>query len=1082
MKILKLSFENLNSLYGRWNIDFTNPEYTDSGIFALVGPTGAGKSTILDAICLALYGETPRLGSLTVGSNEIMSKGTGNCMAEVEFSTKKGHFRATWSQHRSRNAADGKLQGAIHELANVIDGNILSENIKETKKEVEKETGMDFDRFTRSILLSQGKFDSFLKADVEEKSNILEQITGTGIYTEISKMCHERNKLEKEKLIDFQKEIDLTQILDLEKEKEFEEKLKLDEKASKEKEKKIQELSGVVAWLKNISTIESSISIYKEKFKKSENDLERFKFKSEQLDLAKKAVVCEVQYNDFKKCREDCISLTEQLASKQKELPSKEDDVKRGTIALEKIKKSLNETKNDKQKSVPIINRVKELDYDILTQKKSMSSLEKDYNEIKESLKKSKEELNLKNKDLLQKEQELKVVEKYILDNQQDKALTEQLSLIEQQLNSLKKYEEEFSKIESNVKLNQDKLELSKKKKLDKEAEFKVTEEKKVVHEENKKLSLSDLKLHLKGNTLESYRDKKEALSRERLLIQNVINLKEERKKLVNGVACPLCGALEHPFSNNDIPKISEVDKEIESLELFIKQAVELENKFNDLEKSEVQFNKVFTQSQRELDQANYDFNTCGENLKNSLEQFEESRKELLEHKTDVLKVVNSFGINEITDSGAVLNKLFQRKEAWLRNSEKEHNIWQAIADMKTSIAATNAKIEADEKSFSGKYKDLDEVKKNIFEKGNARRELFADKDPDNELKRLDDEIVVVELKEKEIKIALDKVKEMLIALTTHIDGIENQLVNCRKELKASEAVFLELAKKNNFVDEADYLSKSLSWVERTALEKESQDLHKIHDELKSLLLDRENNLKNELAKNLTTEKQLDLEVKLANLEKEKSELYRTIGSIDSTLKANSQAKEKLKDVQSKLSKQRVELDRWSKLDSLIGQANGKKYRTFAQSLTFQIMISHANVQLRKMSDRYLLDLDENAELELFVVDAYQNALKRSVKNLSGGESFIVSLALALGLAQMSSDKIKVDSLFLDEGFGTLDAESLEDALTTLAELREEDKLIGVISHVPSMKECISTQIEVTTSNGKSKLSGPGVKAGNIEN
>ena len=158
-----------------------------------------------------------------------------------------------------------------------------------------------------------------------------------------------------------------------------------------------------------------------------------------------------------------------------------------------------------------------------------------------------------------------------------------------------------------------------------------------------------------------------------------------------------------------------------------------------------------------------------------------------------------------------------------------------------------------------------------------------------------------------------------------------------------------------------------------------------------------------------------------------------------------------------------------------IGSADGKKYRNFAQGLTFELMVSHANRQLEKMTDRYLLIRDERQPLELNVVDSYQAGEIRSTKNLSGGESFIVSLTSALGLSKMASQKVRVDSLFLDEGFGTLDEEALETALETLSGLQQDGKLIGIISHVSALKERISTQIIITpVLGGRSSLSGPG--------
>jgi exonuclease SbcC len=171
------------------------------------------------------------------------------------------------------------------------------------------------------------------------------------------------------------------------------------------------------------------------------------------------------------------------------------------------------------------------------------------------------------------------------------------------------------------------------------------------------------------------------------------------------------------------------------------------------------------------------------------------------------------------------------------------------------------------------------------------------------------------------------------------------------------------------------------------------------------------------------------------------------------------------------------ECARWDDLHALIGSADGKKFRNFAQGLTFEMMTAHANRQLRKMTDRYLLIRDAVQPLELNVIDNYQAGEIRSTKNLSGGESFIVSLALALGLSRMASRNVRVDSLFLDEGFGTLDDDALETALETLAGLQQEGKLIGVISHVAALKERIGAQIQVIPeAGGRSILTGPGCR------
>ncbi len=200
MKLLELRFKNLNSLAREWVIDFTASEYVSDGIFAITGPTGAGKSTLLDAVCLALYARTPRLKVISKSTNEIMSRQTGECFAEVTFETLKGRFQCHWSQRRAHKKSDGNLIDAKHEISDALTGQILETKKRDVAVLVEKVTGMDFDRFTRSMLLAQGGFAAFLSAAADQRAPILEQITGTEIYSEISKQVHEYQRAEQKNL------------------------------------------------------------------------------------------------------------------------------------------------------------------------------------------------------------------------------------------------------------------------------------------------------------------------------------------------------------------------------------------------------------------------------------------------------------------------------------------------------------------------------------------------------------------------------------------------------------------------------------------------------------------------------------------------------------------------------------------------------------------------------------------------------------------------------------------------------------------------------------------------------------------
>ena len=266
-----------------------------------------------------------------------------------------------------------------------------------------------------------------------------------------------------------------------------------------------------------------------------------------------------------------------------------------------------------------------------------------------------------------------------------------------------------------------------------------------------------------------------------------------------------------------------------------------------------------------------------------------------------------------------------------------------------------------------------------------------------------------------------------------------------------------------------------LSTDQRDGVSARARELDESQTAIALRLADRRQRLDRETARKLTDRTREDLEADAKEGRNALKMLGAAIASLRHRLDENRAAGNRLKTRQTAIEAQKKECTRWERLHDLIGSADGKKYRTFAQGITLELLVARANRQLADMSDRYLLIRDTAQPLELSVVDSYQAGEIRSTRNLSGGESFLVSLALALGLSGMASRSVRVDSLFLDEGFGSLEEEGLESALETLSRLHQDAKLIGIISHVPALQDRIGTQITVTPlSGGRSVLTGPG--------
>ena len=483
---------------------------------------------------------------------------------------------------------------------------------------------------------------------------------------------------------------------------------------------------------------------------------------------------------------------------------------------------------------------------------------------------------------------------------------------------------------------------------------------------------------------------------------------------------------------------------------------------------------KALQEARHKLEKAGLDYERLNRDCTALTEELEKAR-------AAVLADVGPFGISAIPLDGLsdLLKDLTRRKEVWQAKEAERAALEKKIGELQAGIEKDQALLGKQEEDLGLRRKEREGLKGQHESLGATRRELFGEKSTDAEEKRL---AVLVDQAVGKLEKAREEyglIEKEIAALKEKITSLRVRTTQRVAELGRAEGQLRLRLQGAGFTDEADYLSSRLTEEEREILAEKEKNLLKEKTELEARRKDRADALSVEREKRLTDLAAETLAENIRAGEAELKQLRLDIGGIMKVLSDNEQQRSSQQERLKAIDLQKTECSRWDELHALIGSADGKKFRNFAQGLTFEMMTAHANRRLQEMTDRYLLIRDENEPLELNVIDNYQAGEIRSTKNLSGGESFIVSLALALGLSQMASRNVRVDSLFLDEGFGTLDEDALETALETLAGLRQDGKLIGVISHVAALKERIATQIEVIPgTGGKSRITGPGCRGG----
>ena len=395
MKILKLEFKNINSLYGEWEIDFNNENYLlNHNIFLIHGPTGSGKTSILDAITLALYGKTARQEKISnKAENEVMTRETASCYSRITYQTENGTYTSEWSQRRTKIRLQPKQYKITNENgATVSEGQDTSDKLEKATTEIIK---LDFNQFCRSVMLAQGEFDKFLDCKEDERAKILEKLSGAQRYREIAKKIAERYKEEKEECekiasrlteanINILSEEDLQQ-LRTRRDAIFKETEILKEKGDS--------IRKDLEWYTSLESKRKEAEISQKNWEEADKESKDFDEKRQILEKAERADSCRNLYEQLSDMRKEQRNELSQLASAEKNLSEAKKKYETSGMNLSKAREQAESLNSFHQKQRPVWKEIYDLDSDIKTKREVILQAEKELENKKNNETKQKNEL-----------------------------------------------------------------------------------------------------------------------------------------------------------------------------------------------------------------------------------------------------------------------------------------------------------------------------------------------------------------------------------------------------------------------------------------------------------------------------------------------------------------------------------------------------------------------------------------------------------------------------------------------------------------------------------------------------------------
>ena len=1173
MKIKKIEFCNINSLAHEWTIDFESPDFAKSGMFCISGPTGSGKTSILDAICLGLYGKTPRLGAIVGDTNEVMTYGAKNCYAKVTFECGGTVYSARWDQHRS--VRTNKLQKYSWVLTNETSQTVEASFSKQSEIEatMTRVIGLDFGQFTKSMMLAQGEFNKFLKCNENERAAILEKLTGDGIYRKIAVAVHDLYASANKAVEDIEVKIGDVNLLSDEELTDLNSKISAAELQKKTLAEDAERLLYICTWFENLHGFEKLLSDAKNQLEKAKCAQAEFEPNRKKLERALHAQEVESSFIEFKSVRDNLARMKSQLEENKTKLPVAAENLEKASAQNREAQAAFEKCKAEYSANESIWEQVSSIDADIRNARVQLKNAKDAVAKIAGEAEETQKKISDTDKRLSDNELALEKVEKYIAENQKDELIDGQLSLLKSQIAEWKNENENISaevqKLETLKKSLQDFDAVFEKQKLD----LQSLQEYLTVHQADAELVnvlpemnglANDAERHhkelvrlqsenaAKQKQLENVKaecsqilEKLTALqkNKETIIQEDIpVVVAELRRNLKPHEPCPVCGSREHLSCENSVKiengtnslndfadKLRKINSEMEQLQRSLDSFTTQQKHFEEVLSENAQKQKEESDAESSaLEQLNaklepWKISATLETARAILQKLSELKNAYLQKKEKadaLLNEVNHAAVNRaslvgeanaaeesLKKSQSKLQKVSQEIETalaeWFSNIrmedvdallaelEKKNSWWKKAQEKKLKVENElnmdrSAKVQHQENLAQAKMRldeaaaKQNEIQQNLDALDTKRKEIFGEKSVEVERNKARTLRESAESWANELLRKEQQMRETKMALDNSIAELDRHIAEAEPKLAQSQTQFLENLSSKGFADESEFAAAKLPEAERKSL----QQLQKNVDDNLTTAQTSVKNFNDQLSKHLEKRNfEESEETAKQNRDTAKAKLNEctvNLATWTEQKKNDDLLRQKFNDMQAELVKLKSKRADWEQMQrwfngNRLDTGNGDVFVRFIQTITLRNLLKIANGYLRDMFPRYEMVTAPNT-LNIQLVDHDNSDAVRPIDNISGGEGFLVSLSLALGISTLASRNVRIDSMFLDEGFGTLDSKMLQETVIVLQKMQQEKgKLLGVITHVDLVKSELPTHIEVTPCGGRSVLSGAGV-------